>query len=75
MIDTLVIHQKLFHRGLELVDNSTTLHDVGIVAHDNLVVQPAMVKEDEHDESSDGATYKAFQGTALLGGTLSKPPM
>ena len=71
-IDTVVALQKLFHHGLELVDNAATLHDVGIVAHDNLVVQPAIAKDEELDIVSDGAAYKAFSGTALGGGGATK---
>ncbi|KAF8308097.1 hypothetical protein DL93DRAFT_2231857 [Clavulina sp. PMI_390] len=82
------VHQRLFltpsmsswpssepRVASELAENATPLEHAGVVAYDRLVVympeEPPRT-EDEGNEH-DGSSYRAFQGTALAGGTLATP--
>jgi len=72
LIDAPPIHQKLYRSGEELVDDSATLEQLGVIAHDELTLRlPEQMPIDNHkNQDHDEASYKAFGGT-VLGGTMA----
>jgi len=73
------IHQRLFHGGRELLDNTQTVADLGILAQDTISLLE--VKPLEDDEDGDGRPKKkrrdeggGFGGTLLSGGPVSSAP-